>query len=160
MLSLGGMAHYNFNSPGENSYEQISDILYRLKMGAKEAEQLFRRMVFNELAKNYDDHVKNTSFLMDRSGKWSLAPAYDITYAFDKSNFWLGSHQLCISGKRDRITDMDLLNAGIRMNLNKAKCLSIIDQIKTIVADWRRFANSVSINKTDIDNIDRIINAK
>ena len=160
MLSLGGMAHFDFNAPGENSYEQVSDIIYRLGMGAKEAEQLYRRMVFNDLAKNYDDHAKNISFLMDKSGTWYLAPAYDMTYAYDRSNIWLNSHQMSISGKRDEISKEDLINAGIRMNLNKMKCVSIIEQIETVVADWKKYANTVSIRKNSIDVIRKGVKVK
>lgn len=158
MLSLEGMAHFDFNNPGENSYEQVSDIVYRLGMGAKEVEQLFRRMVFNEYAKNYDDHVKNISFLMDKNGEWSLAPAYDITYAYDKSNFWLNAHQLCIAGKRNEITDEDLLDSGIRMNLNKQKCVAILGQVRNVVADWKRYAKEVSIKKENAEAINKILN--
>ena len=160
MLSLGGMAHFDFNAPGENSYEQVSNIIYRLGMGAKEAEQLYRRMVFNDLAKNYDDHAKNTSFLMDKSGTWYLAPAYDITYAYDRSNIWINSHQMSISGKRDEISKEDLIKAGIRMNLNKMKCVSIIEQIETVVADWKKYANAVSIRKNSIDAISKVLKVK
>jgi len=149
MLSLEGMAHFDFNTPGANSYEQVADILYRLNMGSAEAEQLFRRMVFNDIARNFDDHAKNISFLMDRNGTWSLAPAYDLTFACDKSNFWLAQHQMSIGGKLEDITDNDLINAGLRMNLSKQKCVSNIERVKSAVSDWQKYAAEAGVRESD-----------
>lgn len=88
MQSLGGIAHFDFNDAGANSYEQAAMVMRKLKLSQADAEQLYRRMVFNEVTKNYDDHVKNISFLMDRQGKWVLAPAYDMTFAYNPNSIW------------------------------------------------------------------------
>ncbi len=101
MQTLGALAHYDYNMPGAYSYEQAAYIMRCLGTGQKETEQFFRRMIFNMMARNQDDHVKNISFLMDRSGQWSLAPAYDITYANDAANYWLARHQMSMNGKTE-----------------------------------------------------------
>jgi len=156
MISLEGMAHFDFNTPGVNSYEQTADILYRLNMGSDTVEQLFRRMVFNDIARNFDDHVKNTSFLMDRKGVWSLAPAYDITFAYDKSNFWLARHQMRINGKLEEIRDEDLINAGLRMNLSRQKCISNVARVKEIVSDWYQYADQAGVRKSYAEAIGKV----
>ena len=145
MHSLGGMAHFDFNEPGLHSYEQACDVIYRLGMGQPEVEELFRRMVFNVLGSNLDDHVKNISFLMDRSGEWHLAPAYDVTYAFDPGNFWLARHQMSVNGKTEHITESDLKETGSRMNISKRKTEKIINQVQITVSKWETFAEKARV---------------
>lgn len=147
MQSLGAIAHYDFNMPGTHSYEQAADVIYRLGMGQKEVEQLFRRMVFNIAARNQDDHVKNISFLMDRNGIWSLAPAYDVTYAYDRTNHWLSRHQMSVNGKLDNITMNDVLSCGKRMNISKNKIRKITEEVNAAVGRWQMFAENAFLNE-------------
>lgn len=147
MQSLGAIAHYDFNMPGTHSYEQAADVIYRLGMGQKEVEQLFRRMVFNIAARNQDDHVKNISFLMDRNGIWSLAPAYDVTYAYDRTNHWLSRHQMSVNGKLDNITVNDVLSCGKRMNISKNKIRKIAEEVNAAVGRWQMFAENAFLNE-------------
>ena len=147
MQSLGAIAHYDFNMPGTHSYEQAADVIYRLGMGQKEVEQLFRRMVFNIAARNQDDHVKNISFLMDRNGIWSLAPAYDVTYAYDWTNHWLSRHQMSVNGKLDNITMNDVLSCGKRMNISKNKIRKITEEVNAAVGRWQMFAENAFLNE-------------
>lgn len=147
MQSLGAIAHYDFNMPGTHSYEQAADVIYRLGMGQKEVEQLFRRMVFNIAARNRDDHVKNISFLMDRNGIWSLAPAYDVTYAYDRTNHWLSRHQMSVNGKLDNITMNDVLSCGKRMNISKNKIRKITEEVNAAVGRWQMFAENAFLNE-------------
>ena len=147
MQSLGAIAHYDFNMPGTHSYEQAADVIYRLGMGQKEVEQLFRRMVFNIAARNQDDHVKNISFLMDRNGMWSLAPAYDVTYAYDRTNHWLSRHQMSVNGKLDNITMNDVLSCGKRMNISKNKIRKITEEVNAAVGRWQMFAENAFLNE-------------
>jgi len=112
MQSLGGIAHYDFNNPGVHSYEQIALIMRKLKLSQADVEQLFRRMVFNEVSKNYDDHVKNISFLMNREGTWRLAPAYDMTFAYNPNSIWLSQHQIKINNKREDLELQDMITCG------------------------------------------------
>lgn len=100
MQSLGGIAHFDFNAPGAYRYEQAAKIMKQLNLPLSDTERLFRRMVFNEVAKNYDDHVKNVSFLMDGQGNWSLAPAYDMTFSYNPNSIWTSAHQMTIIVKK------------------------------------------------------------
>lgn len=147
MQSLGAMAHYDFNEPGAYSYEQVADVIYRLGMGQKEIEQLYRRMVFNIMARNQDDHVKNISFLMDRKGGWSLSPAYDITYAYDKNNRWLAKHQMSVNGKTDNYTKLDLEECASHMNIGKRRMRNILEEVETAIATWQVFAEKAEIGE-------------
>ena len=105
MQSLGALAHYEYDDPNSYSYEQAAMVLRRLDLKNDAMEQLYRRMVFNVLAKNRDDYVKNISLLMDRKGQWHLAPAYHMTLSYLPGYRWLGAHQMSINGKRAEITE-------------------------------------------------------
>lgn len=153
MQSLGAIAHYDYNDPGAHSYEQAAQIMYKIGLDQKEIEKLYRRMVFNVIARNQDDHVKNISFLMDRKGKWSLSPAYDVTYAYDKSNMWLAKHQMSINGKTENLELDDLLMSGKQMNISRAKALNMIEEVETAVAKWDEFAEQAEIREEIKDEI-------
>ena len=112
MQSLAALAHLDFNDPVSNSYEQAFRVARAVTADARAEDQLFRRMCFNVLAWNCDDHVKNVAFLMDRAGAWSLAPAFDVTYAYNPEGAWTGAHQMSVNGKRRGIADEDLLAAA------------------------------------------------
>lgn len=147
MQTLGGLAHFDFNMPGAHSYEEAAEIMRRLNLPQIDFEQLFRRMVFNEVSKNYDDHVKNISFLMNRRGVWSLAPAYDMTFSFNPSSHWTSSHQMKINGKRENLTCDDFISAGISMGVSEKKALNIISQIISVVREWPQYADFVELDK-------------
>ncbi len=147
MQTLGALAHYDFNDPGANSYEQAAQVLYRLGMGKKEAEQLYRRMVFNVMARNQDDHVKNISFLMDRRGRWSLAPAYDVTFAMDPDNHWLRRHQMSVNGKLENISAEDLLASAKNMNLSEFRAKRILNEVSAALAGWSDFAEEAFVTE-------------
>ncbi len=147
MQSLGGIAHYDFNDAGAYSYEQAAGIMHQMGLTQKDNEKLFRRMVFNEVAKNYDDHVKNISFLMDRRGRWSLSPAYDVTFAHDINGIWTGKHQMRINGKRDNITVADMVETGRNMNITNRKANQIINEVISVVANWPKYAEYVELTE-------------
>ncbi|MCD8124483.1 MAG: type II toxin-antitoxin system HipA family toxin [Lachnospiraceae bacterium] len=153
MQSLGAMAHFDYNMPGAYSYEQAYDIMLRIGLGQKEAEQLFRRMVFNIFAQNQDDHVKNISFLMDKSGRWQLAPAYDLTYARDSSNRWLARHQMTMNGKRENFTGQDFIACGKRMNLSGTRIRNIMDEVKTAMEKWPACAETAFLEEKEAEYI-------
>ncbi len=157
MQSLGALAHYDYNIPGVNSYEQAANIVYRLGMGQNEVEQLYRRMIFNCLAKNYDDHVKNISFLMDKDGKWSLAPAYDVTYAYKKDSIWLSRHQMSIGGKLDNISQDDIICVGRTMNIKDERSKQILEQIYEITKKWISYAEESNVPEAYADRIQKEI---
>ncbi len=101
MQSLGALAHFDFNQAGAYSYEEALQVIRRLALPMDAIEQQFRRMAFNVIARNQDDHVKNIALLMDRSGDWSLSPAFDMTYSYSPDGFWTRQHQMSLNGKRD-----------------------------------------------------------
>lgn len=145
MQSLGAIAHFDFNQPGVYSYEQAAQVMRRLRISATEISQFYRRMVFNVLARNQDDHVKNISFLMDRKGIWRLAPAYDVTYAYNPDGMWTGTHQMSINGKRDRITRQDLMDAAKHMGIKQAEAEQAIAAVGESLTRWYDFADKANI---------------
>ena len=153
MLSLGGLAHFDFNAPGVYSYEQAALVMRQMRLSAKELSEFYRRMVFNVMARNQDDHVKNISFLMDRAGVWHLSPAYDVTYAYNPDGMWTGAHQMSIHGKRDEISRDDLLAAGRQMGLKKNTMLEIMDSVQDAVSRWPEFAEQAMLRKSLADRL-------
>lgn len=155
MQSLGALAHFDFNVAGAHSYEEASQVMRLIGLGQDEVAQLYRRMVFNVLARNQDDHVKNIAFLMDRSGQWSLAPAFDMTYAYQPGGAWTGSHQMRINGKRDGITRDDLLECAQNMSLRERKAKEIINDVHSAVTQWEGFAQTAAVPEQQVSAITR-----
>lgn len=153
MQSLCGMAHFDFNEAGGYSYEQAFQIMRRLRLPHSDAEQLFKRMVFNLVARNQDDHPKNIAFLMDKSGTWKLSPAFDMTYAHNPSGDWTHKHQMTVNGKREGFVYDDLIAVADEMNIKKGS--QIIDQIVEVVSRWREFAKAVGVEINQIEAISR-----
>lgn len=140
MQTLCGMCHFDYNNPNAYAYEQAFQAMRELRLPYDDAEQLYKRMVFNVLARNQDDHTKNISFLMDQKGTWRLSPAYDITYAFNPGNKWIARHQLAMNGKRENITLNDLLSVAKQMNIKKPK--DIINKTKFVLENWLNYAQT------------------
>lgn len=144
--SLCGMHGLNYNRIGEYSYEQYFLTARKLGLGQDTMEEIFRRMVFNVLAHNCDDHTKNFSFMMNQDGDWSLSPAFDICYSYDSSNEWVNGHNMRVNNKRRDITFSDLMTVGEKFNIKKRK--EIIKMIKLVVDKFQEYAkrNHVSLN--------------
>ena len=153
MQSLCALAHMDFNSPRIYSYEEAFVIMKKLKLPYSDFLQLFRRMVFNEYAKNYDDHTKNISFLMDKKGVWSLSPAYDVTFSYRKDSQWVNAHQMLINGKADNITEEDLLKVAEKAGIKKSDAAKCIEQVRTAVSKWEIFANKADMSLRNIEKI-------
>ncbi len=145
MQSLCAMAHYDFNQPGAHSYEQAFQAIRRLKLPMHDIEQQFRRMVFNIVARNQDDHVKNIAFLMDKSGQWSLSPAYDVNYSYNPNGDFTGAHQMSVNGKRDQFTVEDFKACAKNAGLKHGRAESIIEDITTVARTWRTFAERAQV---------------
>lgn len=158
MQTLGALAHISYKDPGFCSYEQVASYMREMKLSATEIEQFFRRMVFNVAAVNHDDHVKNTSFLMNKTGVWSLSPAYDITFSFDPDNQWLNSHQMKINGKKDNITREDIISCGRNMDIALPRIKNIITEVIESVSQWPQFAVKAGIRSETCNGIRDIIN--
>lgn len=154
MQTLCALAHFNFNVPGMYSYEDAFDCMRQLKLSHDDAIQLFRRMVFNIIARNQDDHTKNISFLMDTKGKWSLSPAYDVTYAYNPQGIWTSQHQMAVRGKRDGFTREDLLNVAEFIHYRQGK--EDIDRISTTVSNWKFYAKEAGVTSTQLQAIQKV----
>lgn len=146
MQTLGGLAHYDFNLPGAYSYEQAAAIMRQISISQDEIKQFYRRMVFNVLARNHDDHTKNISFLMDRDGHWTLSPAYDVTYAYNPDGMWTGHHQMTINGKIDDITREDLMASAKHMGLRKTAAEQAIEAAENSITKWQMYASQAGLN--------------
>jgi len=153
--SFCAMAHYDFNDITSFSYEQLFETMRRLLLPYTDAEQLYRRMVFNVMARNCDDHTKNFSFSMDKNGKWKLSPAFDICHSYRPESTWVSQHSLSVNGKRQNIGRDDLIEVAKNMNIKKAD--SIINQISEVVSKWTDFAAQTNVNATLRDAINKTL---
>lgn len=153
MQTLGAMAHYDYNDPLSYSYEQAIQVMRKLNLPLVQVEQQFRRAVFNVVARNQDDHVKNIAFLMDKSGTWRLSPAYDIVYAWNPGGDWTGKHQMSINGKREDLTRADLIALSSLADIKKIKAEEIVDQVVEAVRSWPKVAEDLGIESSRIQAI-------
>ncbi|MBU6326889.1 MAG: HipA domain-containing protein [Verrucomicrobia bacterium] len=140
MQSLCALAHFDFNQPGAYAYEQALLTIRQLKLPMAAVEQQFRRMVFNIVARNQDDHVKNIAFLMNRQGEWSLAPAFDVTYSFNPTGLWTATHQMTLNGKRDGFVQNDFEACAKAAVMKRGRAATIIDEVRAAVQCWPDFA--------------------
>lgn len=142
--SFCAMRHYDFKDIDIYSYEDLFETMRLLVLPYPQAEQLFRRMVFNVIARNCDDHTKNFAFTMDKSGEWSLSPAFDICHAYRPSSTWVSQHCLSVNGKRNKIEREDLLEVARKMNIKGAS--EIIDQLDLVVGRWKEYADDQKVD--------------
>ena len=155
MQSLGALQHYDFNDSGAYAYEQAILAIRELGLGMPVVEEQFRRALFNVVARNQDDHVKNISFLMNRRGEWRLSPAYDVAYAYNPSGSWTRNHQMSLAGKRNDFTRDDVLRFARSCGLKKATARRILDQVVSAVGRWRGLGADAGVEPRDIDRIKR-----
>ena len=153
MQSLGALAHLDYDQAGAHSYEQALAAIRRLGLSARAVEEQFRRMAFNLIARNQDDHVKNIAFLMDRSGRWRLSPAFDVTYACEPGHRWVGSHQMTANGKRDGFDFADLEAVADGAAMARGRAREIVGEVAAAVAVWRRFAAAAGVPAADAERI-------
>ena len=139
--SLCAMDHADFKMPGYYSYEQLFAVARQLRLSRAEAIEIYRRMVFNIVARNHDDHSKNFGFILPGPrAQWQLAPAFDVAYSYKPGSPWVNSHQLSVNGKRDNFNRDDLLiTAKLISNFTKEAKL-IIEQIQSTVSQWQQYA--------------------
>ncbi|MBQ9363642.1 MAG: type II toxin-antitoxin system HipA family toxin [Bacteroidaceae bacterium] len=149
MQTLCGMAHYDYKLLHAYSYEQAFQVMRRLHLPYSQAEEMYRRMVFNVVARNQDDHTKNISFLMDKQGQWSLSPAYDVSWAYNPAGAWTSQHQMSINNKWTDITRADLLALAQNVNIRRAN--QIIEQVVAGVSLWPKLTKEYGIPQ-DISN--------
>jgi serine/threonine-protein kinase HipA len=145
LQSLCALAHYDFNAPGAHAYEQAFAVARALALPPAALEELFRRAVFNVIARNQDDHTKNIAFLMDQSGRWTLAPAYDVAYAYNPDGQWTARHQMTLAGKLDDFTPDDLLACARAAGLKTRRAKTVIAEVAAAVRRWPEFATSAAV---------------
>ena len=159
MQTLGAMAHYDYNDPTAYSYEMAASVVRQLRLSHEDMEQLCTRMIFNVLAKNNDDHVKNISFLMNRKGEWKLSPAYDLTLSYNPDNRWLKAHQMSINGKRTEITRNDILECAAVMDIPRWKCKDMIEKTETAISKFSEFAQQAYLTDTVTQQVQKLLNS-
>lgn len=150
--SLCAMAHLDFNQISTHSYNQLFSTIVELDLGREALTQTLRRMVFNVLACNCDDHTKNFAFLLKEDGAWSLAPAYDITHAFNPDNKWICQHLMAVNGKFSDITLSDVRDVADRFGV-LGECADVIEQVQSAIADWPKHAKNADLNLSEVDRI-------
>lgn len=153
MLSLAGMAGFDYKEAGRHSYEEVAMILKRLNCDSYDIEQLFTRMVFNIVGKNNDDHVKNISFLMNKKGEWSLSPAYDLTYSYNPEGPWTRHHQMTINNKVDNITKEDILLVAKKFGIKNKTASDIIMKVEKAFKNFEQYAKEENIPTKLIEKI-------
>ena len=155
LQSLCALAHFDFNQAGAYGYEQALLAIHRLQLPMAAVEEQFRRMVFNVVARNQDDHLKNIAFLMNPLGEWFLAPAFDVTYSFNPAGAWTGTHQMTLNGKRDGFTREDFVQCARSALMKRGRAAAILDEVQTAVNRWPEFAAEAGVPDEWSDKIQK-----
>jgi serine/threonine-protein kinase HipA len=156
LQSLCGLQHFDFNDMFGYSYEQVFQTMRMLKLSYPEAEEMFRRMVFNVLATNYDDHTKNISFILKKNEDWRLAPAYDLCFSFDETNHWVSQQTLSVNGKRRNIEKTDLMTIAHENGIKKGD--KIIEGINSVLKSWDSYARIANVRNDLSERIKKNLN--
>ena len=147
MQSLGALGHFDYNQAGAYAYEQAFLTIRQLGLPMAAIEEQFRRMLFNVVARNQDDHVKNIAFLMNKAGEWALAPAFDVTYSYNPAGRWTAMHQMTINGKRDDFLTADIRAAGRSAGLKQGRAAALLEEVTAVVERWPEFANRARLSE-------------
>lgn len=153
MQTLCSLAHFDYRAPGAFSYENAFEIMRALRLPHSQAIQLYKRMLLNVIARNQDDHTKNISFLMDKTGTWKLAPAYDVTYSYNPTGIWTSQHQMSIHGKRGDFAYSDLLEVGDKISFKNSR--QAIEEVQAVVANWDHYVDMAGIPKDQAKKIQK-----
>jgi serine/threonine-protein kinase HipA len=153
MQSLCAMGHLDFRQAGAHSYEQAMLVMRQLGLSQDELQEQFRRMVFNVVARNQDDHTKNIAYLMDKTGKWSLSPAFDITWAYNPIGDWTSRHQMSLNGKCDDFAYADFVAVAQAASIPVRVVPRIVEQVRDAVSRWGEFASKAGVSQKDTARI-------
>lgn len=153
MQSFCAIEHFDFKKAGAHSYEQALRTIRKLGMPMTTIEEQFRRMAFNIIGRNQDDHVKNIAFLMDKSGNWSLSPAFDMTYSYNPQGDWTSQHQMSLNGNRDDFTIEDFKACAKNASMKRGRAEEIVQQVQEAVLQWKRFAGESGVPPEVADGI-------
>ncbi|MDD2274148.1 MAG: type II toxin-antitoxin system HipA family toxin [Desulfuromonadaceae bacterium] len=151
MSTLCAMGHLDYKQKGTHDYAQYFMVISKLELGYRAMEEAFRRMAFNVMAANCDDHTKNHSFIMPESGQWQLAPAYDVTHAYSPASEWTHQHLMSVNGKFKGITREDLLAVANRFGIGTAK--KVIREVGEAVSNWMEFAGETGVDHNEASKI-------
>lgn len=157
MQTLCALAHMDFNQAGMYSYEQLFSVLNQIGAHHQDSVEAFKRMLFNIFSFNCDDHTKNTSFLMDKTGQWKLSPAYDVSFAFNPNGFWTASHQMTVNGKRKNIAESDFETCAKIGSLSSKEVKNAFLDVKSAVSKWKAIAKNTALSEKRINEIWEII---
>jgi serine/threonine-protein kinase HipA len=157
MQTLGAMAHFDFNAVGAYGYEQALLVIRQLDLGMDAVEEQFRRMVFNIVARNQDDHVKNIAFLMNRQGEWSLSPAFDVTYAYNPTGTFTSSHQMTLNLKRGDFVLEDFKACARTASMKRGRAAAIVDEVQSVVSRWPEYADAAGVAPNHRDMIQNVL---
>ncbi len=160
LQSLCALAHYDFNMAGAYSYEQALRVIRQIGLPMQAVEEQFRRMAFNIVARNQDDHVKNIAFLMDKTGRWSLSPAFDMTYSFNAYGQWTASHQMTMNGKRDNFTKEDFKACARAASMKRGRANTIVNEVVNTVSRWQDYAEEAGVSPAWRDHIQKTLRLK
>jgi len=155
--SFGAIEHYDFKKAGAYSYEQAFQTIRKLGLSMNDIEEQFRRMAFNIIARNQDDHVKNIAFLMNKAGQWSLSPAFDMTYSYNPTGVWTGTHQMSLNGKRDKFDHEDFKACAKTISMKRGRAEEILEEVQQAVIRWPEFASKSDVGE---DFVKKIRNAQ
>jgi serine/threonine-protein kinase HipA len=147
--TLGGLLHVDYNDVGASSYEEYLRTALALSLPPAAIEQAYRRMVFNIVAVNQDDHVKNLSFHMDKGGAWRLTPTYDVTFA--KGAGFTAQHQMRVADKTAGITRKDLIGVGATFDVKAAG--AIVDEMIEAVSKWSSYSSKTGVPKDTVRHV-------
>lgn len=160
MQSLGALAHFDYNQVGAHGYEQAVQVIRKLDLGLDTLEQFYRRVVFNILARNQDDHVKNIAFLMDKDGRWRLAPAFDLIYSYNPDGDWTANHQMSLNGKRRGFTFEDFRALAAVAGLKRGRDRRLFRQVREAVLDWPEHARKAGVPRETARRIQQALRAE
>jgi serine/threonine-protein kinase HipA len=153
--SFCAIKHFDYNLVNSFSYEQLFQTMRELKLTYPDADQMFRRMVFNVLARNCDDHTKNFAFRLHKGSVWELAPAFDLCHAYKPEHQWVSQHALSINGKRNNISRDDMMKVAESANIKKAS--EVIGLVNDTVKQWVKFADEVEVPAALRDEISKTL---
>ena len=160
MQSLGALAHFDYNLAGAYSYEQAILVIRQLGLSMDVIVEQFRRMAFNIIGRNQDDHVKNIAFLMNKAGEWSLAPAFDVVYSYAPEGLWTSSHQMTMNGKRDNFGLEDFKACAKMASMKRGRAETIVEEVRSVVSRWREYAEEVGVDPKQRDKIQNALRAE
>jgi serine/threonine-protein kinase HipA len=151
--TLAAIAHLDYKQATVHSYEEAFGVMSRLALPAEDFEQQYRRMVFNVVARNQDDHTKNISFIMDRGGRFRLSPAYDVTHAYAPDGDWTARHQMSVNGKRDDFRLEDFIATGKVAKLPRGRAQAIVREAVDVVSRWPVYAKRANVPEALADAV-------